>query len=188
MSSIKIFSGLLLCIFFLGGWTQEINLKKYKVSKEITMLIPESFVAMSTSERIQKYVSNREPIAMFTSQDRNMDLGINTSSTQWSTGDIDILYDFYRASILNMYDEVEFHQSEVKTINGRTFIVFEFTSKVFGKNDSFRQNFTGKYNYIQYTPWQGKLILFNFSGPLRARQLWQEPVGKMMNSIKIKDQ
>ncbi|MBV6644414.1 MAG: hypothetical protein KI790_03140 [Cyclobacteriaceae bacterium] len=166
-------------------WSQPI-LKQTKVTKEISMLLPSTFIAMTQQERIAKYVSSREPIAMYTNETRDIDLGINMNSSQWGQSDLDILQDFYKSSILNLYDEVNFLQEEIREVNGREFIVFEFTSKVVGSSLSFTNQATSGYTYIQYTLWNNRVLLFNFSCPYRYRSTWQPAAKEMMESVKIK--
>ncbi len=163
------------------------SLKKTKVNKEITMDIPTNLLPMTEGQRIQKYVSNREPIAMYTSADGYTDLGINVNSSKWNTGDYDVLRKFYRSGILNLYDDVDFYRDTVQYFSERPFITFEFRGSVYGREDSFRRNQSvSKYVYIAYTLREDRVLLFNFSTSYVQRNDWRKIAHEIMQSIKIK--
>jgi hypothetical protein len=166
---------------------QQHTLKKTKINKEITINVPTSLIPMSDQQRRQKYVSNREPIAMYTSEDGNIDFGINVNSSSWSSDDYELLRQFYRSGILNLYDDVDFYRDTLQVINGKTFISFEFRGTLYSKEGSFRQNQTlSKYVYICYTLKDDRVLLFNFSAPYALRNYWRPTADAMMNSIKFK--
>lgn len=148
------------------------------------MMIPSDFITMVESERNRKYLSTKEPIALYTNNDRTVDLGINETNSLWSTGDLAILKDFYKANILSLYTEVAFIQEEIIDIDGRSFIAFEFNSKVVDERGLGKP--IAKYTYILYTIREERVLLFNFSAPFRYRQAWQPVARDMMNSIRIK--
>lgn len=178
---------ILLLLTFSHFATAQISVTRQKVTKDISMEVPESFIPMSQSELIGKYVSSRTPIAMYTSEDRNIDLGINETSSAWAGDDLPILQAFYKANIANLFTEVEFLQEEIREIGGRPFIVFEFISKITDEGSTFGGNSSiSKYTYIQYTLRNNKVLLFNFTCPLRARPQWQETAQRMMESVRIK--
>lgn len=137
---------------------------------------------------LQKYVSDRVPIAMYTTQDRLTDFGINSNSSPWQGDDLELLRSFYRSNIGNLFTEVNFLQEGIREINGRKFIVFEFVGKVMDESDVLGQtSLVSKYIYIQYTFFQDRILLFNFSTPSRAQSQWQATVKQMMESIQIRD-
>lgn len=171
----------------LFGYAQSHSLKKIKINKEITVSLPDELVPMSEGQRIQKYVSNREPIAMYTSIDGFTDFGININSSNWTTGDYDVLRKFYRSGILNLYDDVDFYQDTVQYFDERQFITFEFRGSLYGKEDSFRKNQSvNKYVYIAYTIQEDRVLLFNLSTPYAYRNQWRQTAQSIMESIKIK--
>jgi hypothetical protein len=177
----------LLAISSLMSFSQEMSFKKTKINKEIIMMIPEGLRPMSEAQRIQKYVSNREPIAMYTSTDALADFGVNINSSQWASDDYDVLRQFYRSGIFNLYDDVDFYRDTIQVINDRPFISFEFRGTLYGKEGSFRGNQSlSKYVYISYTLKDDRIMLFNFSAPYAIRNQWRQNVDKMMQSIQIK--
>jgi len=166
---------------------QSVELKRQKITKEISMEIPVGFTDMAQGERVDKYVSSKAPLAMFTSQDRLVDLGINENSSAWPGDDLEILQSLYKANISNLFTQVDFIQEEIKEIDGRKFIVFEFVSRITDEETTFGGNTSiSKYTYIQYTLRNERVLLFNFSCPKRLRQQWQTTAKNMMESIRIK--
>lgn len=151
------------------------------------MEISSTFIPMEVAQQRLKYVSSRTPIAMFTTLNGNVDMGVNMASSRWGSADLDILHDFYKAGILNLYDQVTFHQDTIREINGRPFIVFEFLGSVAGDDNSFSNAASlTKYIYIQYTLYHDSVLLFNFSAPELLQREWKETATEMMESIKIK--
>lgn len=182
----KVFFILLVSFFTTHfGYSQK-PVERTKVTKNISMEVPTELRPMSISELYSKYVSAKAPLAMYTSEDQMIDLGINETSTKWGN-DLEILKSFYKASILNLFDEVNFYQEDIKEIGGRKFIVFEFVSSVSEENTTIGGVSTiSKYTYIQYTLEDENILLFNFNCPAKLRAQWQETAKQVMNSVKIK--
>ncbi|MFY0608006.1 MAG: hypothetical protein JXR10_14905 [Cyclobacteriaceae bacterium] len=182
-----LFSLLLVTILSIPKANAQIALERKKVTKEISMKVPVDFLDMTPAERVNKYVSSRAPIAMYTSSDRNVDLGINENSSSWPGGDLTILQSFHKANIVNLFTEVKFIQEEIKMIGDREFIVFEFVSRISDEQSTFGGNTSiSKYTYIQYTLRNDKVLLFNFTCPNRQRAQYQEAAKEIMESIRIK--
>lgn len=158
-----------------------------KVGDDILMKIPESFTNMSDGERIGKYVSSRTPIAMYSSEDRLVDLGINTNIMQLSAGDEETMRNFYRGTFQSLFDEIEYYQDTIREINGRKFIVFEFLSTLKEENAFSGPSIERNYTYIQYTSYNDQVLLFNFGCKPRLMQQWKSTAREMMESIKIKE-
>ncbi len=177
----------LILIFLVAGMlrVEAQELERKKVTDDVSMKIPETFISMTDGERNQKFISYRTPIAMYTNVERTVDLGINITSSEWSTGDLQVLKDFYKSNILNLYTEVDFVQDDIVLIGQREFIVFEFASKVYEEN-SFRREVISKYTYIQYTLYGDKVLLFHFSAPRQLQEKWQGFAAEMMQSVRIK--
>jgi len=180
------------CIVMLigGSWPvlAQQKLDKVQINKDISLLLPEDFILMSKSERINKYVSSKEPLVMYTSYDRNIDFGITLTNLGWAADDLELLMEFYVSGIRNLYNEVEFSQKEVRTINGREYIVLEFVSKVTDNDNVFGGTATtSKYIYIQYTLFNNQVLLFNFSAPALIKSRWESTAKSMMESIRIDD-
>jgi hypothetical protein len=178
----------LLPLFLLASvWSiaQE-KMVKHQINDDISYQVPESFTLMSSGDRIQKFVSSREPLAMHSSMDREIDFGVNWNPMQWMDGDEEMIYGFYKASIQSMFDEVEFVQDGIKEINGKKFVVFEFISSLKSEN-AFSNKSSRNYTHIQYTSYNDQVLLFNFGCKARLMNQWKPVANEIMNSIKVKE-
>jgi len=159
---------------------------RQKISPDISMKIADYFQIMPPQKLLDRYASSRIPIAMFTTLDGRADLGINQTATQWGPNDIDLLLDFYKASIANLYSQIDFIQCKITRVNDRQFIVFEFLGEVVDQSLLGRVSSIKKYNYIQYALYKGKVLLFNFNCAAKDHQKWQSVASEMMSSIRLK--
>lgn len=167
--------------------SQEVSLKKVAINKDIKVALPEEFIQMTEQDINEKYISYRDPIALYTSQDRAIDFGVNLSVTHWKPEDLKIMQEFYENSIRSLYSEVNFIKKEIETINDIPYAVFEFESSVEGESNAITQtNAISKYTLIHYAIVNNKTVLFNFSSPLNAKDKWQAVAHEIMESIKIK--
>jgi len=163
------------------------KLSKVSVSDNITIKIPRDFIEMSDQDMWQRSSSYRKATALYTDLDRIVELSVNNAFSRWEEGDIRILQNVYKASIQEIFDEVEFSIEEIRNVNGRDFAVFEFISKIKGDPGiSGASSTITKYYYIQYTIVDGGTLVFNFSCQDYAREEWNETAGKIMASVKIK--
>lgn len=186
MKLVQVLLFIMICLFTLKAISQQ-KLVKRQVNEEITYMVPESFSLMSAGDRIQKFVSSREPLAMYSSVDREVDFGVNWNPMEWADGDEEIIYGFYKASIQSMFDEVEFLQDEIREINGKKFIVFEFISSLKSENAFSGTKSSRNYTYIQYTSYNGQVLLFNIGCTARLMSQWQPVAKEMMESVKVKE-
>ena len=171
--------------FVMGGN----DLVRTDIYEGISVSLPKSFRPMSEALLREKYVAARRPLAAYTDLNQQVTFGLNVSNTRWQAGDLSILKDFYRASLLELYDEVTFINESVEAINGREFAVFEFVSVV--RPDENETSFINQkpirqYTYVQYTIRDRKTWVFDFSVPAQRQAEWQEMAGKMMNSVRMK--
>lgn len=166
---------------------QDIPLKKIKINKDIKLELPDSFVPMTEQDIHTKFISYRDPIALYTSLDRTVDFGINLSVTHWKPEDIQIMQKFYENSIMTLYSDVKFIRKEIATINDVDYAVFEFESTVEGESTAVNQTRAiSKYTLINYAIVNNKTVLFNFTAPLQGKEKWQPIAREIMNSIKLK--
>ncbi len=173
---------LLLCGAFQGG-----KLVKTRIGKAVTMLVPADFMEMSTQDASRLAQSYRKSMAQYTSADRTVTLSVNRSFSRWGEGDIGMVKDFYKASLLQLFDDTDFVRETVETINGRQFAVFEFTSTIkdTGEEVIRRKSDVRKYNYIQYTIVDNNNMVFSFSAPANGSGVWQKQVRQIMQSVRV---
>ena len=182
-----LFSVAAVLLFFSASRAQEVPLQKIKINSDLRLELPEEFVPMTEQDIAAKYISYRDPIALYTSPDRTVDFGVNLSVTHWKPEDIEIMQEFYENSIRALYSDVKFIKREIETINNITYAVFEFESFVEGESNAVNQTRAiSKYTLIHYAIVNNKTILFNFTSPLREKEKWQPVAHQIMNSIKIK--
>ena len=157
---------------------------RQKITPNISMKISDYFVVMPPQQLLDRYASSRIPIAMFTTLDGSADLGINQTATQWGPNDIDILLDFYRASIANLYSQIDFIQSEIIKVNERQFIVFEFLGVT---EESLLGGVNSMKNTIIFNMLlRRQILLFNFNCAAKDQEKWQSVANEMMSSIRLK--
>lgn len=181
---IKFMTLLSVLAFFI---TSDVKLVKTKVGDDIVVNLPETFFPMTPSDIAQRYPSVRRPIGAYTNEDRLVDFTVNISATRWRSSDIEIAKDFFKASIVELYDRVDFITEEIKVINNMRYIIFEFDSRVNGDQYTLdKQESIRKYTYVQYLLINGKTIVFSFNAPAQMKDRWVEVTPEIMNSIQVK--
>jgi hypothetical protein len=160
------------------------KLVKHKLTDNISVSLPKDFYTMSDEDKAQRYESARLPIALYTSPDRLADFGVNRSYSTWQQGDLNMVEEFYRASIIELYDKVKFISKGVKSVNKHDFVFFEFESVVYPEND-FQGNIA-KYTYLMYGLEEGTTYLFNFTCEMSIRNQYQNIAHQIMESVKLK--
>ncbi len=179
-------------IIFILPWFlfafQSVKLVKTKIGKSITISLPDDFMLMSQSEIRSRFVSAREPLAIYSDGTGNVDFTINVAYSRWNPDDLELMQSFYKSTIMGLYDQVHFIKEDVEEINGRRFAVFEFISSVGEQSDiPFNSNTIGRYTYIQYAIVNGKTVLFNLTCPTPLRKKWGPLAKEIMGSVTIKD-
>jgi len=176
---------IILIISFSSSKSQDIKFVKAKINKEITVSIPEDFYPMPFEDIRQRVVSYRKALALYSDTDRLVEFGVNKAFSKWSTNDIELLHSFMKASLLNLYTEVEMMDEGIIEVNGKDYIFFEFNSRLDGTADS-KLAPIKKYSLLYYTLDKGQTILFTFSCRPNDQTYWQPVAKRIMSSIKIK--
>lgn len=163
------------------------KLVKTKVGKDITASIPEGWKPMDAIDFTERYPSVRAPLAAFTNYERSADFSVNISATQWPDTDLKLAQQFFKSSLMNMFDRVEIISEGIRDIKGKQFIYFEFESRVNGnKQGEGLSDPVLKYSYVEYYLEKNRTIVFSFNAPRRERADWQETASAIMHSIRIK--
>jgi hypothetical protein len=169
-----------------GVYTKE-KLVKTKVNNNITLGLPLGFMPIPDSELAQRYPSVRRPMAAYTNVDREADLSINISATQWPDGNIEMASQFFRSSLYYLFDRVQMINEGIADQYGKQFIYFEFESRVEGNRMEIgQQTAVRKYTYIYYLVEPGRTLVFTFNTDSRFKQKWQDTAKNVMESIKVK--
>jgi len=178
---------LVLSIISLVG-LQSDKLVKTKVNEHITVSLPENFFPMSVSDLTQRYPSVRRPIGAYTNSQRLVDFSIKQSATKWRDSDIEIAKDFFKASLVNLYDRVKILKEEIVTINNRQYIAFEMETRINGDKYSLdKKDPVRSYIYVQYLLINGKTIVFALNAPIQMKEEWQSLTEEIMKSVKVRN-
>jgi len=176
---------LVLSLCFLSA--DQPKLMKVKVNDDITISVPRDWRPMDGLDFTERYPSVRAPLAAYTNEDRTVDYSVNISATRWPDANLDMASKFFKASVTNMFDRVTMIDEGIREVNGRSFIFFEFESRVNGnKNQLGNNDPVLKYTIIQYLVEPGRTLVFSFNCAKRDREAWQKSARAMMNSIKVK--
>lgn len=192
-------------LLLLAGFTPP-RLKSVKLSSEVSVSLPTDFKVMPDEVIAAKYPAPRKPLGAFSSPNGQVDFIVSERPSTFKADDLAMLQQFYRSTITNTYSEVKFIREEVKEINGRKFIIFEFTSLLRDEERRVsRMAPIRKYTLVQYTiarntlqkpakapmrdkdkaTREDKLMVFTFNAPIDLQPAWQETARKIMQSIKL---
>lgn len=172
----------LLAAFSLSAQGQK--LARVKPAPNISVKLPKAFEPMTPEDREQRYQSARLPIALYTDVDRMAEFGINRAYSVWSEKDLELLEEFYQASILELYDKVNFLSKGIREVNKKRFVYFEFESVVYPENKF--QRAISKYTYLMYAVSGGTTYVFNFTSEKSMQAKWQPVAREVMASIKLR--
>lgn len=161
------------------------KLIKVKLNDEVTVYIPENFSPMTQEDMGLRYESYRLPLALYSDPSRLVDFGVNRSYSRWQAKDLEMMGEFYEASIMELYDKVTFIDKGLKEVNNHKFVFFEFESTVYPEND-FQDN-AKKYTYLMYGLSEETTYLFNFTCDRHLQEEWQQTARAMMSQIKLKN-
>jgi hypothetical protein len=177
---------LLFLLIGLVGFAQP-KLVKTKIADGITASIPLGWRPMDEMDFRERYRSVRAPIAAYTNEERTIDFSVNISATQWPDANVEVAQSFFKASLKNMFDGVEFISEGVQEIKGKKFVYFEFESRINGNPAKQEQRDPIlKYSYQQYLVEKNRTLVFSFNCSRKDKQEWQPIAKEMMKSIRIK--
>jgi hypothetical protein len=183
MSRICLLASFLVAGIFFEAAAQK-KLTKQKIDGDVTMKVPVSFIPMNEDDMWQRVASSRKSLALYTDLNRLVELGVNRSYSVWRESDYQLMFDVYKSSILELFDEVEFIREEITTIRKQQFVVFEFVSRI--KRDEGSSVPIVKYTYLQYTLHNGQTLVFSFSCPEFQKEEWQKTANLIMESVAVK--
>jgi hypothetical protein len=101
-----------------------------KIGNAISLQLPASLSLQSAAEINQRYVAARPPLALYSDASGQVDLSVNKAVTRWGEDDYEIMKSFYKSTIMGLYSEVQFITEEIRQIDGRKFVAFEFIGRV----------------------------------------------------------
>ncbi|WP_316835075.1 hypothetical protein [Pedobacter nutrimenti] len=160
-------------------WKQ-MDLSKICKVKEIcngraTFPIPVEFTKMSEKMISMKYrSSNVRPTEAFTDSKGAVNLGFRITSQVASQVDLAQIAD----EMLGQFHALNFKNinGEIKRVNGRDVIVFQFISPAID---------TEIYNLIFATDIDGKLMVGTFNCVIRLKNQWESKAKTMLSSLRV---
>ncbi len=166
---------------------QQMKYVKTKVNPSITIMLPNGFHLMETTELYRKFVAAKPPLAAYTDNaTATIDIGVNVAHSQWNADDLDIMKSFYKSTLMGLYDEVQFITEGIEEIDGKNFAVFEFISVVKDDEKTYdNPAATSKYTRIHYGIINHKTLLLNFTCPANQRNHWAPVARHVLESAKI---
>lgn len=174
-----------LWLIFLFLWSP--GLVKTKVADGITVSLPNTLYPMTPDDIAQRFPSARAPLAAYTNDGRVVDFSINISATQWPDANTELAREFFKSSLMNLYDRADIIEEGIQSLRKKKFIFFEFDSRISG--DRRRQGQETpilKYTYIQYLVEKDRTLVFTFSCTKDLKEEWQPVAREMMKSIRVR--
>lgn len=162
------------------------RLVKTKLAAGISASIPKGWTPMNELDFTERYPSVRAPIAAFTNEERTADFSVNVSATQWPDANLELAQKFFKASIMNMFDRVQFTGEGIREVNGKKFIYFEFESRVNGNRSAEGLNDPVlNYTHQQILIEPRRTLVFSFNCPRRLRPEWESTALAIMKSVRM---
>ena len=97
-----------------------------------------------------------------------------------------MLLKIYKSSIQRLYSKVDFLKEDIRTVNGRDFIYFEFVSTVTDGQRNSRLAPIRRYQAVQYAVLKDQLYVFTFVAPAEEQTQWQPTAQAVMGAIALK--
>lgn len=177
---------LLVLLFGLTTLGPQPKLTATKLGTGLTVGVPATFAALPDAGIAMKYPSPRKPLAVFSNPSGRVDYSVAVRPTTFESFDYGVLLKIYKASIQRLYSKVEFLKEDIRTVNGRDFIYFEFVSTL---TDSRRTNQLAairRYQSVQYAIVGTQLYVFTFVAPVEEQAQWQPTALAVMDAIVLK--
>ncbi len=175
----------LVIILLAGAALATPKLKKFQLTKEISVMLPSDFTPLPDDGIARKYPATTKPLAVYTSPNGQVDFSVTQRASQFSAQDMGMLREFYKASLLERFSKIDFIRQEITQVKGTDFILFEFVSTVADERKASNLSPIQKYSIVQYTIKGDQLYIFTMHVPFTQKNDWQQVTRDVMNSIKI---
>lgn len=160
-----------------------------KIGNAISLQLPSSLGLQTAAEVNRRYVAARPPLALYSDASDQVDFSVNKAITRWGEDDYEIMKSFYKSTIMGLYSEVQFLSEEIRQIDGRKFVAFEFIGRVIPEEGTTQsESAEVRYSQILYTIAGDEAVLFNFSCAGRLQDEWSSRASAIMKSIRITGQ
>ena len=176
----------LLLFLSLTAFAPKPKLRNVKLGSGLAVGVPVSFAPLPDDGIAVKYPSPRKPLAVYSNPSGRVDYSVAVRPTTFESMDYAVLLKIYKSSIQRLYTKVDFLNEDIRTVNGRDFIYFEFVSSV---SDTRRTNQLApirRYQAVQYAIVKDQLYVFNFVAPAEEQAQWQPTAQAVMGAISLK--
>ena len=162
------------------------KLIKAKLSSSLTVGVPADFTALPDDGIAVKYPSPRRPLAVYSNPSGRVDFSVAARPTTFESMDYGVLLKIYKSSIQRLYTKVDFLKEDIRTVNGRDFVYFEFVSTVSDTRRNSQLAPIKRYQTVQYAILKEQLYVFTFVAPADEQVQWQPTAQAVMNAIVMK--
>jgi hypothetical protein len=175
-----------LLLLALTAFAPKPKLTTVKLASTLSVGVPKEFAALPDGGIALKYPSPRKPLAVFSNPTGRVDYSVAVRPTTFESFDYGVLIKIYKSSIQRLYTKVDFIKEDIRTVNGRDFMYFEFVSTVSDARRNSQLTPIKKYEVVQYAIEGSQLYVFSFVAPANEQAQWQPTAQAVMEAIVMK--
>lgn len=176
----------LLLVLGLTAFAPKPKLTNTKLASNLTVGVPTGFAPLPDDGIAVKYPSPRKPLAVFSNASGRVDFSVAVRPTTFESMDYAVLLKIYKSSIQRLYTKVDFLKEDIRTVNGRDFIYFEFVLTVVDTKRTNQLAPIKRYQTVQYAIQASQLYVFTFVAPADEQAQWQPTAQAVMGAIAMK--
>ncbi|MDB5233497.1 MAG: hypothetical protein JWR44_490 [Hymenobacter sp.] len=182
------FLSFFLLLLGLTAFAPKPKLTTTKLASGLSVGVPAGFTPLPDDGIAVKYPSPRKPLAVFTNPSGRVDFSVAVRPTTFESMDYGVLLKIYKSSIQRLYSKVDFLKEDIRTVNGRDFIYFEFVSTLSDTRRTSGNQLAPikRYQTVQYAIQGTQLYVFTFVAPADEQAQWQPTAQAVMGSIAMK--
>ncbi|WP_310398049.1 hypothetical protein [Hymenobacter sp.] len=162
------------------------KLTSAKLGSGLTVGVPAGFAPLPDDGIAVKYPSPRRPLAVYSNPSGRVDYSVAVRPTTFESMDYAVLLKIYKSSIQRLYTKVDFLKEDIRTVNGRDFMYFEFVSTVSDSRHTNQLAPIKRYQVVQYAIQGQQLYVFTFVAPSEEQAQWQPTAQAVMGAIVMK--
>ena len=176
----------LLLFLSLTAFGPKPKLTMVKLGSELSVGVPATFAPLPDDGIAVKYPSPRKPLAVYSNNSGRVDFSVAVRPTTFESMDYAVLLKIYKSSIQRLYTKVDFLKEDIRTVNGRDFMYFEFISTVSDTRRNSQLAPIKRYQVVQYAIQSAQLYVFTFVAPADEQVQWQPTAQAVMGAIALK--
>jgi len=182
------FLAFLLLLIGLVAFAPKPKLTATKLGAGLSVGVPAGFAPLPDDGIAVKYPSPRRPLAVYSNPSGRVDFSVAVRPTTFESFDYGVLLKIYKSSIQRLYTKVEFLKEDIRTVNGRDFMYFEFVSTVSDARRTGGNQLSPikRYQTVQYAIQGQQLYIFTFVAPAEEQAQWQPTAQAVMGAITLK--